>query len=106
MYAEITIIDMNTFIQQFNEQSFDWLTWRNGSVLSIFKVKHRYGPICKNRETIRRYAIGYCKADNIPCRPKEGWVAVMFDTNQENCNPWWTHLTSREFNACFPGAKI
>ena len=93
---------MKTFIQEYNEQSFDWLSWRNGSILKIFGIRHRYEPIRKNSELIRKYAVGYCKADNIPCRPKQGFIAVMFDTQEDNCNPWWTHFTIKEFKFCFP----
>lgn len=93
-------------MEWFNEASFDWLSWRNGSVLSVFNIKHRYGPIYTNRKLIRKYAIGYCRADNIPCRPKPGWIAVMFDTQQENMNTWWTHFTIKEFQTCFPEIKL
>lgn len=93
-------------MDHFNEQSFDWLSWRNGSILSVLGVKHRYGPICMNKELIRGFAIGYCRADNIPCRPKLGWLAVMFDTKEQNYNFWWTHFTEREFKACFPEVEI
>lgn len=91
---------MKRFIQHFNEQSFDFLTWRNGSVLEIFGIKQRYEPICQNRDIIRKYATGWCKSDNIPCRPKMGQYAVMFET-PNSCNSWWTHFTEREFEACF-----
>jgi hypothetical protein len=96
---------MLTFIERYYEQSFDWLTWRNGSLLTVLGIKHRFESIMWNKEQIRKYAIGYCEADNIPCRPKVGYVAVMFDTNERNCNYWWTHLTKKEFLTCFPEVK-
>jgi hypothetical protein len=93
---------MQTYIKRYNEQSFDWLTWKNGSLLEIFHVKHRYESIVLNIDKIRKYAIGYCEADNIPCRPKVGYIVVMFDTQEINYGYWWTHFTKREFLICFP----
>jgi len=97
---------MRLTVEHLNEASFDWLNWRNGSVLEIFDIRHRYEPIYRNRDLVRQYAVGYCKADNIPCRPKPGSMAVMFDTGRENWNPWWTHFTVREFTACFPEEEV
>jgi len=93
---------MQTYIERYNEQSFDWLTWRNGSVLTIFYIRHRYDQIILNTGKIRQYAVSYCESDNIPCRPKVGYVAIMFDTQEANCGNWWTHFTRKEFAACFP----
>lgn len=90
-------------IQEFHEQSFDWLTWRNGNLFSMLKVSNRIQHIVKNRMLIRRYAIGFCKSDNIPCRPKVGYIAVMFNTGE---NDWWTHFTMEEFVKCFPEVEI
>ena len=94
---------MNIFMEELNEQSFDWLTWRNGSILKIFGIRHRFEPIIRNKDIIRKYAVGYCRTDNIPCRPKPGYIAVMFDTNEQNCNRWWTHFTENGFYGCFSG---
>lgn len=92
-----------SYIQHYNEQSFDWLSWRNGSLVYTLKIPHRFEMIRFNVDIIRKYAIGYCRADNIPCRPKRGCVAVMFNTGDfEN---WWTHLTIKEFELCFPKLK-
>jgi hypothetical protein len=91
-------------IEHLNEQSFDWLTWRNGSILKVLNIPHNEICIISNKETIRKYAIGYCKADNLPCRPKSRYVAVMFNTGE--IDNWWTHLTLKEFNECFPELKI
>lgn len=91
------------YIEHFNEQSFDWLTWRSGNILNIFQIPHRTCEICKNSDLIRRYAVGYCSAKNIPCRPKNGFIAVMFNTGE--IYNWWTHLTIKEFEICFPELK-
>lgn len=92
-----------SYIQHYNEQSFDWLSWRNGSLIYTLKIPHRFEIIRFNVDIIRRYAIGYCGADTIPCRPKRGYIAVMFNTG-DNDN-WWTHLTIKEFVLCFPELK-
>lgn len=92
------------FIEHYNEQSFDWLTWRNGSLINTLRIPHRTEIIVLNKEVIRKYAMGWCRADNLPCRPKIGHIAVMFNNN---ClDNWWTHLTIKEFKTCFPELKI
>ena len=85
-------------IPKFHEQSFDWLTWRNGSIATILNIKHRESIILKNADIIKKYAIGYCEADNLPCRPKLNYIAIMFSINDEL---FWTHFTKFEFNELF-----
>ena len=100
MYVLIIIISIVIYIEHFNEQSFDWLTWRSGSIVGVLKIPHRTEMILANKSIIRKYAIGYCNADNIPCRPKKNHIAVMFNTGE--LYNWWTHLTTKEFKECFP----
>ena len=96
-------MDSITYIEHFNEQSFDWLSWRRGSLVWTLKIPHRTEIIVHNKSLIRKLAVGWCKADNLPCRPKKGYIAVMFNNNElEN---WWTHLTIKEFITCFPELK-
>jgi hypothetical protein len=90
---------MQTFIHKMNSACFDWLTWRSGNILEVFNVKHRYYSIVENKSLIRKHAIGFCLSIYTPCRVKEGYVCVMFETDFRQ---WWTHFTVREFNACFP----
>jgi hypothetical protein len=87
------------YIEHFNEQSFDWLTWRSGSIVDILKIPQREQTIITNKQIIRKFAIGYCDASNIPCRPKKDCIAVMFNTGE--VYNWWTHLTKKEFISCF-----
>lgn len=89
---------MNNFIEHYHEQSFDWISWRGGSVTEMFGIRHRFEPLYRNGDIIRQYAIGWCGADNIPCRPKQGYIAVMFETDFRR---WWTHFTVKEFDAIF-----
>jgi hypothetical protein len=94
----------NLYLEHMNEQSFDWLTWRSGSISEILKIPHRYETIVNNSHIIRQYAIGYCKADNLQCRPKSGYIAIMF--NIGDFYNWWTHFTVNEFKRVFPEIKI
>ena len=100
--TEVEIVSM-IYIEHYNEQSFDWLSWRNGSLINTLRIPHRTEIIILNKTIIRKYAIGYCKADNIPCRPKSNHIAVMFNTGE--VYNWWTHLTKKEFELCFPELK-
>ena len=86
-------------IEKLNCELFDWLTWRNGSIWNIFKIPHRTIHLIDNANLIKKYAIGYCKADYIPCRPKNNHYAVMFNTREEY--NWWTHLRKIEFETIF-----
>ena len=91
------------YIEHYNEQSFDWLSWRNGSLVNNLRIPHRTELIILNKNIIRKYAIGWCNAENIPCRAKKNHIAVMF--YEENFNNYWTHLTIKEFKICFPELK-
>lgn len=103
MFADNITTDISDFIEHFNEQSFNWVTWRGGSISEIFGIRHRFEPIYRNRDLIKEYAIGWCKSDNIPCRPKVGYISVMFETDFRR---WWTHFTVKEFLACFPDIEL
>jgi len=85
-------------LPKFHEWSFDWLSWRNGTLLLLLGVENRSYSIRDNRDTIRKYAIGWCEADNIPCRPKEGEYVVMFSVDDVE---FWTHFRKEEFEYCF-----
>lgn len=85
-------------LTRYNEQSFDWLAWRNGTLLSLLEIKNRTAIIKANRAILRKHAIGWCESDNIPCRPKKGHYAVMFSVDSQD---FWTHLSKEEFKYCF-----
>jgi transposase len=94
----------NYTIKHLDPGYFDWLSWKSGSILEIFNIQHRYFSISKNINTIRKYAVGYCKAKELLFRPKQGYIAVMF--NHGEIYSWWTHLTEKEFKICFPEINI
>ena len=65
-----------TYIDHYNEQSFHWLSWRYGSLITTLKIPHRAEIIKANKSIIRKMAVGWCKSDNIPCRPKKNHIIM------------------------------
>lgn len=84
-------------LEKMHETSFDWLTWRGEGVIRIGVIQ-REAIILSNAHIIKKYAIGYCPAENIICRPKENCIAVMFLKDDDQ---FWTHLTKKEFEYIF-----
>lgn len=80
-------------LNRLDSSLFDWLTWRNGCILDVFDIPHRTDCLLVNKERIRSYAIGWCPAEQVPCRPKTGYIAVMFQVKDRI---FWTHLTRKE----------
>ena len=66
--------------------TFEYL--RAGS-LTEFGIQTRTYSIEQNRQTIRQYEIGYLKAEKL-------WFKEQH---------FWTHLTTKEFEICFPELK-
>ena len=85
-------------LPRLHETTFDWLRWRNGNLLSLLNVQSRTEIIKANASALRDHAIGWCEADNLVCRPKPGYMAVMFTVDERE---FWTHLTKEEFDYCF-----
>lgn len=78
--------------------SFDWSTWRNGSLHEL-GVTYKQFEIIRCRDIIKNYAIGYCYGWELLCRPKIDCISIMFLYNDKF---FWTHLTIIEFNNIFP----
>ena len=89
-------------IERLNSSLFDWLTWRNGTILDLLGIHQRKHNLIANRHTIRKHAVGWAKAENIPCRPKANCIAVMFVVRDIK---FWTHLTREEFDCIFKEEK-
>lgn len=89
-------------IEEMPPYNFTFEYWRAGS-LAVFGIQTRTYSIAQNRNTIRKYAIGYLKGEKLWVRSKENTVAVMFFYKEDH---FWTHLTIEEFNICFPGLQI
>jgi hypothetical protein len=85
-------------IERMDSSLFDWLTWSSGSILEIFNVQHRTPCILASKHLLQKYAVGWCPSEQVPCRPKIGYICVMFLTDDRM---WWTHITKEEFNKVF-----
>jgi hypothetical protein len=85
-------------LERLDSSLFDWLTWSAGSISEMFNVRPREECLVAKGDTLRKYAIGWAPAEQIPCRPKIDCIAVMFLTDDR---VWWTHLTNREFERIF-----
>jgi hypothetical protein len=87
-----------TTIPKLSSALFDWLAWRSGSIIEMFSVRHRTVSLLAAKDILKKHAVGWCPAENIPCRPKLDNVAVMFQTDGRE---WWTHLRNEEFKIIF-----
>lgn len=76
---------------------FNWSYWRSGSPMD-FLILCREPELISIRKELKRYAIGYCNGENVPCRPKFNNKAVMFFKDGRH---FWFHLTNREFEVIF-----
>lgn len=83
-----------------HEQSFTFETWRNGNISDLIGKACREYNLISEKALINQYAFGYCLADNIPCRPKKGYIAVMF-FKKDSYDYWWTHFSQKEFEQIF-----
>jgi hypothetical protein len=81
-------------LPQLDPLLFDWSTWRAGSIEQVFKVPHRIQFLYGIADTLRKHAVGWTYGDQLVCRPKTGFVAVMFWVDDTH---FWTHLTCAEF---------
>lgn len=84
-------------LEKMHGTSFDWLSWRGEGVIRLGVIQ-REKIILANSHIIKKYAIGYCPAEEIICRPKHNCMAVMFLKEDDL---FWTHLTNKEFNELF-----
>ena len=71
--------------------------WRAGSIKE-FHISCREECIIKAGNILRKYAVGYCRGEQLTCRPKTGEMAVMFFYNEEY---FWFHLREKEFKEVF-----
>jgi len=85
-------------IERLAPYHFSHECWRAGSLTEL-GIQTRTYSIEQNRQKIRNCAIGYLRAEDLWVRPKRNEMAVMFWFKEEH---FWTHLTSKEFEICFP----
>ena len=84
-------------IQKENPEQFSWSRWRAGSPVDLGTVCREHFINDYKRELVT-YAIGYCNAEFLLCRPKFGCIAVMFFKDGHH---FWFHLTKKEFKEIF-----
>ena len=89
-------------LEHLHGASFDWLHWQNGSIID-FGFPCREPFIIANRDTIRKHAIGYCKGEELVCRPKINHMAVMYLYEDRY---FWSHLTNKEFYIIFMNDEL
>jgi hypothetical protein len=77
-----------------NSSLFDWVSWRNGTPLDVFDCQLRSYTLKLIKPQFHRFAVGYCDGENLPCRPKIEYKAVMF---LKNGTYYWFHFTNEEF---------
>jgi hypothetical protein len=84
-------------IERMESSLFDWSTWRGGCVTDIIglDLRCRTADLAseKGKARIMRYAVGWCPAERVPCRPKANHAAVMFFRDGRH---FWFHLRSLE----------
>lgn len=85
-------------IEELNSSLFDWLTWRNGTILELLNIPQRKLEMTANKQMLLKHAVGWAKGESIPCRPKANTKAVMFLVDDRE---FWTHFNLDEFDNIF-----
>jgi len=83
-------------IIQLPPELFTWSRWRRGGeFLAEKRIVCSRGDLLmpRHRANIKKYAIGYCHADSLICRPKQLHKAIML----WNGTHLWFHITDKEF---------
>ena len=86
-------------LQYLDSSLFCWQTWRSCDFENL-GVKCRFKSLTSKRgsDILRKCVIGYCKAEELNCRPKNNCMAVMF---LKDNNYFWFHLRNEEFAKIF-----
>ena len=86
-------------VRRLNPLLFSWNNWRSGTIHDL-GINCRFPDITSNRgkQILRDHTIGYCKGENLMCRPKEGHTAIMCFKNGTH---FWFHLRNKEFQIVF-----
>ena len=85
-------------IPRINPNNFTWQIWRGGTLKDVGVTCNRATFIVEKKVALKKYALGYCNAQSLVCRPKSSSMAVMF---QNESSLFWTHITIEEFNKVF-----
>jgi len=84
-------------LAKIHPSNFTWQLWKGGCLVDL-GLQTRTVSLVENKDVLKKYAIGYCNSVSIPCRPKPGTYAVMF---QKDDLVFWTHLLDVEFEKIF-----
>lgn len=88
-----------TYLPKIDSTLFDWQKWSAGSIHD-FGIPCRYESLTsqESKRILNEYAIGWTYGENLPCRPKENHIAVMFEKDD---NKFWFHMRNNEFVEVF-----
>jgi len=96
----ITKLMKTVRLDRLDSSAFDWLTWRNGTILDVFGFSSRSASILANKTKLQKHAVGWCPAEQLACRPKLKCKAVMF---YKGDTIFWTHIRDEEFKEIWGG---
>jgi hypothetical protein len=85
-------------LEQLDSTLFDWVLWRSGDIWNDFHITCKTKNLIENGDILRKYAIGWCRGENLICRPKENHIAIMFYKDNKF---FWFHLRNIEFERIF-----
>ena len=86
-------------LEKLPSYEFFYERWNAGSLHSLGLLARYYDVISfRGKRIIKEHAIGWSDGENVPCRPKEGTIAVLF---YKDGTYFWTHLMINEFNEIF-----
>lgn len=88
-----------SYLPKIDSTLFDWQKWSAGSIHD-FGIPCRYESLIsdESKRILNEYAVGWCYGENLPCRPKENHIAVMFEKDD---NKFWFHVRNNEFIEIF-----
>jgi hypothetical protein len=83
-------------MQEIGPEQFTATRWRRCDLLAMLGCGHRTGDVLRFRRKLAALAVGWCRGERVPCRPKAGRIAVMFWCGDGH---GWTHLLEQEAEA-------
>jgi hypothetical protein len=85
-------------LEKIDSSHFDWLAWRRGTPMDVWGIPCRTETLVANGPRLREAALGWCRGNAPPCRPKAGSVAIMYE---KEGTTFWFHLRAHEAKAIF-----
>lgn len=86
-------------LNSIDSSQFTWDIWRADSIKAL-NIPCRYSEITSDKgiSMLRKFTVGWCKGESLPCRPKINTIALMcFKDNKH----FWFHLRANEFFKVF-----